>query len=160
MSNNYIQFHTELKTATKDQADWLYQLLTDIDNEEDDLLHMQPMLADTADLFELDVVNSELCEWDCDVDSGEFEFWSEDTSAPELLAVIVQSFFRQFGLTSSCFGIDFAYTSSKSSGGFGGGALFVTHKGIESNYTLDWLENKRERFSEMHPIGDSNEQDI
>jgi hypothetical protein len=73
-------------------------------------------------------------------------FYSEESGDIDAVAVIVQAYLRKFA-PARCFGLAWAMTCSKPRiGEFGGGAMFVTAKGVEYINTFEWLDRKVAAF--------------
>lgn len=83
--------------------------------------------------------------------SGSFRAWIHDDSAGnvDMVADFVQCFLKRFR-PDECWGMEWSNSCSKPrTDAYGGGAIFVTAKKIESSLTYQWLTDMETKFKKL-----------
>jgi hypothetical protein len=159
MADNYTQFSDALELDNVEQVAWFRKqldgaMLDRLRNYE--LEHAggkirKPRWAKDSVLADHILAGSE-----CGIDfefigpdaPGRYSivFYNEESGDVDAVAVIVQAYLTKFA-PKRCFGICWAATCNRPRiGEFGGGAIFVTAKGVEYINTFEWLDRKVAAF--------------
>lgn len=136
MANNYTLFSFALEITEPERTEWLRQAFAAIDTEGDGEPAPPPEGFETASL--------EIYGFPCtfEVEGSTAYFYSDESGDVEVLTSVLQQFLVHFNIDKGI-GFEVAYTCSKPRPGeFGGGAVWITHEGVEWLSTGTWLAEK------------------
>ncbi|HOX42937.1 MAG TPA: hypothetical protein PK668_05045 [Myxococcota bacterium] len=162
MADSYTQFSEAIRDLTSEEVDWLKAELhgPPFPNHMTDR-NQQEALAkrwfNDRGITDLDGSARFVDLFDCwpgfefafqKTVNGGTEVWlyADESANLDYLANVAQRFLARFR-PNACFGLSWAGTCSRMRvGEFGGGAMFVTAKGIEWKTTWDFIDEQRQKF--------------
>ncbi|HOX44560.1 MAG TPA: hypothetical protein PK668_13250 [Myxococcota bacterium] len=162
MADNFVQFSEALRNLTSEEVDWLKAELhgppfpNDMTNRDQQEAFAKRWFNDRG-ITDLDGSARFVDLFDCwpgfefaiqKTVNGGTEAWlyADESANLEYLAGIIRRFLVRFR-PDACFGLSWAGTCSRMRvGEFGGGAVFVTAKGIEWKTTWDFIDEQSNKF--------------
>ncbi len=148
MANNYLQFALSFPLKTRAEQQWCEKTMTALtdllecsaDGDPDEKTQLAKELGDLGHVVMSEGYDFIDFEWFCS--ATEMHIYAEESGNPELVAAFLQQYLERFQPTGSL-SFSWAFTCSKMRPGeFGGGAAFVTAKGIKFIDTASWAEEQ------------------
>jgi hypothetical protein len=131
MANSYLQFSEQLELSSDEEVAWVRrQLDEDLESERDWELPEDEFLG-----FDWQILDEP-------AETRRLSLYAEESGDPLAVGRFVQAYLKRFQPEGS-FVLTYACTCDKPRAGeFGGGALFVTSKSIDSFDAHDWLAER------------------
>lgn len=138
MANNYLEFSEVIDNLTDEEIVWWRSEILRIHEIQEKI---------ESGEIEDDLDDDSLCfEFELDASRRRVWFHPDESGNPGAVADVVHRFLKETG-RKDCFWLNWAeYCSKPRIGEFGGGAIFVTAKGVEWHTTGDWIQEKRNEF--------------
>ena len=131
MANSYLQFSEQLELSTEDEIAWVRRQLDDAPKSERDW-----------ELPEDDSLGFDWQIFDEPAEARRLTLYAEESGDPLAVGRFVQAYLKRFRPEDS-FALTYACTCDKPRAGeFGGGAIFVTAKSIDSLDAHEWANER------------------
>lgn len=144
MDNHYIQWSERFILSSKEEADWLHEVLYFDASEYGDNAAkvIKEKFGIEVDSYEAEFFPDFSTEFDSD---NEVYIYSDQCGKVDHAVLVFQAFLKKFR-PNGYFKIEWTDTCSKLVGGFGGGAVFITADHTQRMSTNTWVSDCVKKF--------------
>jgi hypothetical protein len=159
MANSYQQCSEYLALESAEEVEWVRRYLRpfqEVDGEDDECRARSFNLwCKERGIVDLDAYDAAECwpsfSWEIEERAGDTNpmLWVhiDESGYIEEVVNLVTQYFKTFKKRDACWSITWAdFCSKPRVGEFGGGAAFVTIKGVNWSNTYDWVDRQRKRW--------------